>query len=137
MERRSRRTIGKRAEAAKFVGSMRYAPVGCRSSEPIRASLYGGSDYHAKANDSVVAFGMIKTQEVLDNLDQILSMKGLDAVYIGPSPRRGSRGPAPAPPVSRGDLQTDADACRLARMSGLRGGQAEANAARWWSLSGL
>jgi 4-hydroxy-2-oxoheptanedioate aldolase len=64
---------------------MRYAPVGYRSSGPIRAALYGGADYHAKANDIVVAFGMIETQEALDNLDDILSVKGLDAVYIGPS----------------------------------------------------
>src|SRR6185437_9473206 len=48
-----------RAEAEKFVSSMRYAPIGSRSSGPIRASLYGGADYHAKANDIVIAFGMI------------------------------------------------------------------------------
>jgi 4-hydroxy-2-oxoheptanedioate aldolase len=77
--------INNRAEAEKFVGSMRYAPVGYRSSGPIRASLYGGSDYHAKANDIVVAFGMIETQEALDNLDAILSTPGLDAIYVGPS----------------------------------------------------
>jgi 4-hydroxy-2-oxoheptanedioate aldolase len=77
--------INNRAEAEKFVGSMRYAPLGYRSSGPIRAALYGGSDYHAKANDIVVAFGMIETQEALDNLDEILSVTGLDAVYIGPS----------------------------------------------------
>jgi len=64
---------------------MRYAPLGHRSSGPIRASLYGGADYHAKANDIVVAFGMIETAEAIDNLDQILSVKGLDAVYVGPS----------------------------------------------------
>jgi 4-hydroxy-2-oxoheptanedioate aldolase len=77
--------INNRTEAEKFVGSMRYAPVGYRSSGPIRAALYGGADYHAKANDIIVAFGMIETQEALDNLDDILSVKGLDAVYIGPS----------------------------------------------------
>ena len=87
--------INNRAEAEKFVGSMRYAPVGYRSSGPIRASLYGGADYHAKANDIVVAFGMIETQEALDNLDQILSVKGLDAVYIGPSDLSISLGYAP------------------------------------------
>ena len=46
--------LDNRVEAEKFVGSMRYAPAGYRSSRPIRASLYGGSDYHAKANDIVV-----------------------------------------------------------------------------------
>ena len=65
--------INTRAEAEKFVDSMRYAPLGHRSSGPIRASLYGGADYHAKANDIVVAFGMIETAEAIDNLDEILS----------------------------------------------------------------
>src|ERR1700680_468213 len=77
--------INNRAEAEKFVSSMRYAPAGSRSSGPIRASVYGGADYHAKANDIVVAFGMIETVEAMSNLDQILSVKGLDAVYVGPS----------------------------------------------------
>jgi 4-hydroxy-2-oxoheptanedioate aldolase len=77
--------INNRAEAEKFVSSMRYAPIGSRSSGPIRASLYGGSDYHAKANDIVVAFGMIETVEALENLDAILSTPGLDAIYVGPS----------------------------------------------------
>jgi 4-hydroxy-2-oxoheptanedioate aldolase len=77
--------INNRAEAEKFVGSCRYAPLGYRSSGPIRAALYGGADYHMKANDIVLAFGMIETQEALDNLDEILSVKGLDAIYVGPS----------------------------------------------------
>ena len=79
-----RRMINNRAEAEKFVGSMRYPPVGYRNSGPIRAALYGGPD-HAKADDIVVAFGMIETQGALDNLDAISSVKGLDAFHIGPS----------------------------------------------------
>jgi len=62
---------------------------------PIRAALYGGPDYHAKANDVIVAFGMIETQEALDNLDAILSTSGLDAIYIGPSDLSISLGYAP------------------------------------------
>jgi 4-hydroxy-2-oxoheptanedioate aldolase len=87
--------INNRAEAEKFVGSCRYAPLGYRSSGPIRASLYGGPDYHAKANDIVVALGMIETQEALDNLDAILSTPGLDAIYVGPSDLSISLGYAP------------------------------------------
>jgi 4-hydroxy-2-oxoheptanedioate aldolase len=87
--------INNRAEAEKFVSSMRYAPLGSRSSGPIRASLYGGADYHAKANDIVIAFGMIETVEAMENLDQILSVKGLDAVYVGPSDLSISHGYAP------------------------------------------
>ena len=44
--------INTREEAERLVDSMRYAPLGHRSSGPIRASLYGGADYHAKANDN-------------------------------------------------------------------------------------
>src|SRR6202048_2127275 len=92
---RTRRVINNRAEAEKFVGSMRYAPLGYRSSGPIRASLYGGADYHAKANDIGGAPGRNKTQEALDNLDAILSTPGLDAIYVGPSDLSISLGYAP------------------------------------------
>ena len=47
--------------------------------------LYGGPDYQAKADDTVLAFGMIETREALGNLDAILSTPELDAAYIGPS----------------------------------------------------
>jgi len=77
--------INSRAECAAFVGACRYAPVGYRSSGPIRAALYGGPDYHEKANDTVIAMAMIETREALDNLDDILSTPGLDAIYVGPS----------------------------------------------------
>jgi 4-hydroxy-2-oxoheptanedioate aldolase len=77
--------INNRAEAEKFAASMRYAPEGARSSGPIRASVYGGADYHAKANDIVLSFAMIETVEAMENLDDILSVKGIDAAYVGPS----------------------------------------------------
>ena len=47
--------------------------------------LYGGADYAEHANDTIVRFAMIETAQALDNLDAILSVEGLDAVYIGPS----------------------------------------------------
>ena len=52
---------------------------------PVRASLYGGPDYASRANETIVAFAMIETAQALDNLDAILSVEGLDAIYIGPS----------------------------------------------------
>ena len=51
----------------------------------MRALLYGGADYPQHANDTIVAFAMIETAQALDNLDDILSVEGLDAIYIGPS----------------------------------------------------
>jgi 4-hydroxy-2-oxoheptanedioate aldolase len=77
--------INSRAECEAFVGACRYAPRGYRSSGPIRATLYGGPDYHAKADDVVVAMAMIETTQALENLDAILSTPGLDGIYVGPS----------------------------------------------------
>jgi len=72
-------------EAARLVAYTHYAPRGTRSFGPVRASLYGGADYAQHANDTIVTFAMIETAQALDNLDAILSVEGLDAVYIGPS----------------------------------------------------
>jgi 4-hydroxy-2-oxoheptanedioate aldolase len=77
--------VNTRDDAAKLVAYAHYAPRGTRSFGPIRASYYGGTDYAARANDTVVIFAMIETAQALDNLDAILSVEGLDAIYIGPS----------------------------------------------------
>lgn len=77
--------VNTRAEAERFVQACHYPPAGYRSSGPIRASIYGGKDYHAKANETVVTFAMIETAQALSNLDDILSTPGLDAIYIGPN----------------------------------------------------
>lgn len=77
--------INSRAECEAFVGACRYPPRGYRSSGPIRAALYGGADYHEKANETILAMAMIETAEALDHLDEILSTPGLDGIYVGPS----------------------------------------------------
>ncbi len=77
--------VNTRDDAAKLVAYTRYAPQGTRSFGPVRALLYGGADYPQHANDTVVAFAMIETTQALDNLDEILSVEGLEAIYIGPS----------------------------------------------------
>ncbi len=77
--------VNTREEAQRFVAYTSYAPKGTRSFGPVRALLYGGADYPAKANDTIVRFAMIETAQALDNLDAILGVEGLDAIYIGPS----------------------------------------------------
>lgn len=77
--------VNTRADAEKLVAYTHYAPRGTRSFGPVRALLYGGADYPQKANDTIVTFAMIETAQALDNLDDILSTPGLDAIYIGPS----------------------------------------------------
>jgi 4-hydroxy-2-oxoheptanedioate aldolase len=77
--------VNTREDAQRFVAYTNYAPRGTRSFGPVRALLYGGADYPTHANDTIVRFAMIETAQALDNLDDILSVEGLDAVYIGPS----------------------------------------------------
>ena len=77
--------VNSREDAQKLVSYTHYAPQGQRSFGPIRALLYSGADYASYANQSIVTFAMIETAQALDNLDSILSVEGLDAIYIGPS----------------------------------------------------
>jgi 4-hydroxy-2-oxoheptanedioate aldolase len=77
--------VNTREDAQKLVAYTHYAPRGTRSFGPVRALLYGGADYPQAANDTIVTFAMIETATALDNLDSILSVEGLDAIYIGPS----------------------------------------------------
>ena len=83
-------------ECEKFVGACRYYPAGYRSFGPARASIYGGADYYAKANSTILTLAMIETDEALRNLDAIMSVKGLDAIYVGPSDLAICLGCAPA-----------------------------------------
>ena len=77
--------INTREDAQKLVAWTHYPPRGTRSFGPLRAVLYAGVDYVQHANDTIAVFAMIETAEALDNLDDILSVEGLDAIYIGPS----------------------------------------------------
>ena len=77
--------VNTREEAQRLVAYTHYAPMGTRSFGPVRAAIYGGPDYASEANRTIVAFAMIETAQALDNLDDILSVEGLYAIYIGPS----------------------------------------------------
>ena len=77
--------VNTKEECEKFVSACRYAPRGNRSFGPARAKIYGGDDYLEYADNTLLNFAMIETSEAVDNLDKILSVEELDAVYVGPS----------------------------------------------------
>jgi 4-hydroxy-2-oxoheptanedioate aldolase len=95
--------INTREEAESFVGACRYPPEGYRSYGPYRATLYGGQDYTDHANATIVTMAMIETHEALENLEQILSVPGLDAVFVGPSDLGQSLGHGPG--TDRSELE--------------------------------
>ncbi len=88
--------VNSRAEAESAVSACRYAPRGIRSYGPVRAVYYGGRDYFAHADHEVCCVCMIETKQALENLDDILSVPGIDAVYVGPADLSVSLGLPPA-----------------------------------------
>jgi 4-hydroxy-2-oxoheptanedioate aldolase len=102
--------INTRADAEAAVAACRYPPLGIRSFGPTRASVYAGADYASRANDEVLCIVMIETKQALENLDDIMSVPGVDACYIGPAdlsfalglpPRTDSDEPAHVAAVAR------------------------------------
>ena len=76
--------VNTRADATAAVASCRYAPAGRRSVGPTRIRI-GRPDYFDGADEYVLCVPMIETAEAVANIDDILSVGGIDAVYVGPS----------------------------------------------------
>lgn len=75
-------------DAERLVSYIKFPPVGARSWGPRRAiplSGLTGQEYLSKANELTLAIAMIETQRALDNLDAILGVPGIDAVFVGPT----------------------------------------------------
>ena len=81
-------------EAEKAVKSMKYPPEGFRSLGGGRAGLYG-SDYMSWANDEIAVIVQIEHIDAVNRADEILSVKGVDACFIGPNDLAGSMGLKP------------------------------------------
>ena len=95
-------------DAEALVRACKYPPWGFRSFGPIRAKYYGGGgthgggDYHLFADEETLVIPQIETREAIRNLDRILDVRGIGAIYIGPSdlsmalgkePRKGQSDP--------------------------------------------
>ena len=80
--------VNTREECEAFVGAARFHPDGYRSLGPTRAKVYAGADYGEHANDEIITMAMIETKQAVDNVEEIASVPGLDAFYIGPGDLR-------------------------------------------------
>jgi 4-hydroxy-2-oxoheptanedioate aldolase len=75
-------------DARRLVEAVKFPPLGQRSWGPRAALPLSGLDasaYLKGANAMTQAIAMIETRAALDALDDILSVEGLDGVYVGPS----------------------------------------------------
>ena len=84
------------AEAQAAVAACRYPPDGGRSWGPIRAARLHEGYSPASANSGVAVIPMIETAQAVDDLEDILQIPGIDAVYVGPADLSISYGLAPA-----------------------------------------
>ena len=76
--------VNTRAEAEAVVRSVRYAPDGARSWGPVMAGMRH-ADPRRWATDNIAVIPMIETVEAIGNLDDILGVPGIDAIYVGPA----------------------------------------------------
>lgn len=90
--------VNSRAEAEAVVAAARYAPQGNRS---VGGQLHAANfdtdpaSYYANANDEILVVIMAEHIHAIEAADDILSVPGIDAVFIGPNDLHNSMGLKP------------------------------------------
>ena len=81
-------------EAERMVHSVKYPPWGKRGVGLARAQGYGMKfdDYMEHFNEHSIVIIQIEHKEAVENIDAILSVKGIDGIFIGPYDLSGSYG---------------------------------------------
>ncbi len=80
--------VNTRAEAEAAVAAAKYPPAGIRSVGGMNHCLNFDTDpatYYARANDEVLVILQAESPEGVENADAILSVPGVDGVFIGPN----------------------------------------------------
>jgi 4-hydroxy-2-oxoheptanedioate aldolase len=76
--------VNSRAEAEAVVQACLYPPMGMRSFGPVLV-MPRTPDFINVANTRTAVIPMIETVEAMRNLDDILSVPGVNAIYVGPA----------------------------------------------------
>lgn len=76
--------VNTRAQADAVVDAARYVPEGSRSWGPVMAGMRH-PDNRSWAGDTIAVIPMIETVEAVSNVDEIVSVPGVDAIYVGPA----------------------------------------------------
>lgn len=80
--------VNTREEIATAINAAKYPPEGNRTADPIcRAPKYGAttwSDFVRTANEEVMVIPLLEEKAAMDNMEDILSVNGLDMVLFGP-----------------------------------------------------
>jgi 4-hydroxy-2-oxoheptanedioate aldolase len=80
--------VNTKEEAEALVRAAKYAPLGDRSHAGPRGQFGEAADYRSyldMVNEEIILIPMIETQQAVDNIDEILSVPGIDVALIGPT----------------------------------------------------
>jgi len=108
--------VNSREDAEAAVRACLYPPQGIRGFGPRRAAVLD-PDYVRTANEEIFVMVQIETEEAVNNVDEILSVQGVDAFFLGPFDLAASMGSIGDPSHPR--VQ---DAIQKVRDSGRRHG---------------
>lgn len=112
--------VNTREEAEYAVRAMKYPPLGERGAGLGRAQCYGMhmGEYLQTANDEVTTILMIEHIKAVENIEQIIAVKGVDSVMVGALDLSGSMGMLgqTADPKVEGAVQKVLAACKKAGM---------------------
>lgn len=130
--------VSSAADARAAVAAMRYPPEGTRSWGPIRAALEVPGYSAATGNQRTFVVVMIETPGGVENLEEIVSVPGVDAVYVGPADLALGYGMAPdmraADPAHHKLIETVLDGClRHGVVPGIHCDRLE-TVYHWWDL---
>jgi 4-hydroxy-2-oxoheptanedioate aldolase len=81
--------VNSKSDAEAIVRAVKYAPLGDRGLATTRSSDFGfgknKSALYEEANEQTMVIALIESQAGVDNAEEILSVKGVDACFIGTS----------------------------------------------------
>lgn len=72
-------------QAELLVQATKYPPIGSRSLGPSRPRLYQGDSYTDAGNLRVKTIVQLETAAGIESAEEIISVPGIDAVYVGPA----------------------------------------------------
>jgi len=99
--------VNTRADAEAAVRACHYPPLGARSFGPSGAAPRVDGSYFDQSRDQIAVIPMVETVEALANVDDIVSVPGVDAIYVGPADLSISLG---LPPGNNDDFPAFMDA---------------------------
>ncbi|HEX7736907.1 MAG TPA: aldolase/citrate lyase family protein [Ktedonobacteraceae bacterium] len=92
--------VNTRAEAERVIEYSKYPPLGLRSIGgafgPYSFGIANWSEYARAADQEILVAVQIESVQALENLDEILSVPGIDAAFVGPNDLHAQLGLTPS-----------------------------------------